>query len=101
MSSTDTRANPNLQSSVSPVGDQGAPQEESAVGLPVQQGARISNQPSERGTPAGTDTTVTKDLADWLRDSLRLGYLFGCYDEPLDDAGKRVVRAILARLERT
>lgn len=45
------------------------------------------------------NATVTKDLAEWLRDSLRSGLLFGCFDEPLDDAGKRVVRAILARLQ--
>ena len=33
-----------------------------------------------------------------LRDSLRSGRLFGEYDEPLDDYGKRVVRRILRAL---
>jgi hypothetical protein len=46
------------------------------------------------------DGQTRRDLADWLRDSLRTRLLFGCYDEPLDEAGCRVVRAILDRLDR-
>lgn len=33
-----------------------------------------------------------------LRDTLRGGYLFGNHDEPLDAAGRRIVRVIQQRL---
>lgn len=37
-------------------------------------------------------------LKEDLRGSLRSGYLFGHFDEPLDAAGKRIVRVIQQRL---
>lgn len=42
---------------------------------------------------------ITKPLAEWLRESARSGLLFGRFDEPLDDYGKRIVRAILAEID--
>lgn len=42
---------------------------------------------------------VVLPLADWLRESVRSGLLFGRLDEPLDDYGKRIVRAILAEID--
>jgi hypothetical protein len=44
---------------------------------------------------------TTKSVTESLRESVRSGLLFGCLDEPLDDAGKRVVRCILDRLDRS
>jgi hypothetical protein len=38
-------------------------------------------------------------VVDELRESLRTGWLFGSHDEPLDDAGRRVIRVILTELE--
>lgn len=69
------------------------------------QSSQWSSRPSlpagpEASSPLLGSAAAMKDLEDWLRDSVRGGYLFGCYDEPLDEAGKRVVRAIIARLER-
>jgi ABC-type branched-subunit amino acid transport system ATPase component len=37
-------------------------------------------------------------VRDELFESLRVGYLFGCRDEPLDEAGKRIVRRIEVRI---
>jgi hypothetical protein len=48
--------------------------------------------------PAPVGAAVVKDLREWLRESVRTRLLFGCFDEPLDDAGCRVVRAIIDRL---
>jgi hypothetical protein len=58
----------------------------------------VSRESTEGRRAKGFLVQIEKSLAEWLRESLRSGYLFGCYDEPLDEAGKRVVRAILDRL---
>lgn len=42
---------------------------------------------------------VVKSLAAWLRESLRSGLLFGRFDEPLDEYGKRIVRVILEAVD--
>jgi hypothetical protein len=42
--------------------------------------------------------TIAQELRQELHDSLRAGYLFGRHDEPLDDAGKRLVRVIEQRI---
>lgn len=42
--------------------------------------------------------TDLSDLERDLRESLRGGYLFGNFDEPLDAASRRVVRVIQQRL---
>lgn len=47
-----------------------------------------------------SDPDLTPSLTEELRASLRSGRLFGCHDEPIDDAGMRVVRRILDRIER-
>ena len=39
------------------------------------------------------------DFADRLRKSVRMGLLFGCPNEPLDDYGKRIVRTIIMEIE--
>jgi hypothetical protein len=46
-------------------------------------------------------SSIQKPLSEWLRDSIRSGLLFGRHDEPLDDYGKRIVRVILAEVDRT
>jgi hypothetical protein len=51
--------------------------------------------------PAGYKSSVTRQLLEIerdLRESLRGGYLFGNFDEPLDAAGLRIVRVIQQRL---
>ena len=42
---------------------------------------------------------VAVEIKRELGESLQRGLLFGDYNEPLDDYGKRLIRVILARIE--
>ena len=44
---------------------------------------------------------VIDDFIRRLRDSVRCSYLFGDFDEPLDESGKRVIRVIIDALAAT
>ena len=53
---------------------------------------------SEGNFPEKGAASQLLDLERDLRESLRGGYLFGNFDEPLDAAGLRIVRVIQQRL---
>jgi hypothetical protein len=48
-------------------------------------------------TIAERDRTID-DFIRRLRESVRCSYLFGNFDEPLDDSGKRVLRVVIDAL---